>query len=190
MSLYVLITEKKGDSPNIAIDKERYQVNSVKDWWLQDKVESSINHDPLIKTYPQVEIVVDKNKPTPQKDRQIGSQHQLIDSNKPQSQQKFLVDELDEIDLNISSKSESYIEHLRDIARDQPEVFIDEEKSSNNRGEKHANPGDGMEENSHTPWCDQNLLLFIELIGCSIAIRKYKSGRLVTEVIKPFKKLI
>jgi len=173
-----MITETKGDSPKIVIDRDRYQVSSVKEWWLQEKEDSSINHDPLIKNYPNIEIVVD-NKPTAPTEKQIFSQKNIME--KPQSSsQKSLINELDEIDLDISSKSESYIEHLKDIARDQPEIFIDEEKPDELGRQNLEN----MERKNKDkkPWCDQNLLLLIEIIGVSIAIRKYKSGRLVTEV--------
>lgn len=195
-SLYCLITEPKEESTKIMIDAERFKISSVKDWWLKDKEPSLTNHEPIIRSFPNIESVTKTTLPT---EKALRSEiflktprNTLIDIPEENnieilSDSKYSMKGLakDLPDLDLSKKSDSYIEHLKDVARDRDsnDVFIEID-------EKPKCP-DILEEKyvffdlkpNSTQWWNQNLILLIEIIAFTAGIRKYKSGRTMTHVI-------
>ncbi len=170
--MYFLITETKGETSRIGIDKERYQnISSVREWWLHTSQDSSINHDPLLKNYPEE----NEERST------VSTERNVLDDS---SHDKSLTREINDVGVDPFSKSRSFIEHIKDVVRDPAKAFIEEEGPNNNSNcSKLMKDLDEMRDNTK-PWWEQNLLLFVELIGVFGTIQQYKSGRIVSEVKK------
>lgn len=197
-SLYCLITEPKEESTKVMIDADRFKISSVRDWWLKDKEPSLTNHEPIIRSFPNIEGFNVTTKSTVLTEKALKSdlflqtpKNTLIEIPEENrggilSDSKYSVQSLvkDIPDLDLSRKSESYIEHLKDVGRerDSNDVFIEID-------EKEKTP-ETLEDKilyfdlkpSSTQWWNQNLILLIEIISLTCGLRNYKSGRSMTHV--------
>lgn len=188
-----MITEPKDESLKITIDNEHHKVSSVKDWWIRDKENSFIVHNPIIKSHPNIDALTERKTTTPT-DQPMNTS-QVLDHGKSNldKRQPFIAMHKSSVDsktspesaspdgLDLSERSRSYDEHMKDVERDVNNHFIEEEKTDPKElletcyigKRKHSAPRD---------WWNQNLLLLIEIVEISVSVRKFKSGRQTSHV--------
>ena len=189
-SLYIIITEPKIDSQKIDIDHDQFKFSAVKGWWLNGRQKSYILHNPVIKSLASVTGVTD-GKSTAATEKALRStktqidvsSKEQIDRNKETIQLQNIFPSVIEDDNSASTpNSESYIDHLMDVVRDAPDHFIEEEKTNIQSESLLANCMAKEMPVEVNEWWQQNLILLVEIIDANIGVRKYKGGRIVTEV--------
>lgn len=197
-ALYFLLTEPKHDTSKLIVDNTRFKVSSVKNWWIREAPDS-LSHDPIVRSLANLDGLADmKTAPTIPTEKVIKSEASILDLD-PQLVELGIIPEQKEAasgsltsqtsqkdDLvnlsDVLDKSESYMDHLRDVEKEGGDNFIEEEKVEVNKMGIPLNAKQNERSEHQNEWWNQNLILLGEIAGIQGAIRTYKSGRRTTNV--------